>query len=300
MADKKPAIITPYFQIKIEGETLSPLLHSLVQSVTFTDSSSEASTATIIIQDPDYILLDDPRLVRNTKVQLYGGLVNDNEEWLTGYISAVDVQFPEDGTPTITIMVMDESFEMDSLPKYAIFQDMWSSEIAEKIAQIYGLKFVGDKGIRQYKHKVQSKQTDIKFLRAMADQEWYIVKIMNGTLYWLERSFSKGEDGGTFWYRRPPFDLLSFNPRLVQADRLDGVIESGIDPATGQPTTEVTGPFNLPDIAALADEVPSTAGYYYQYDKFNGGFKKVYVNEEGVTMDLDSNGNPITGNSGGR
>jgi hypothetical protein len=78
------------------------------------------------------------------------------------------------------------------------------------------------------------------------------------------------------------------------------VIESGIDPATGQPTTEVTGPFNLPDIAALADEVPSTAGYYYQYDKFNGGFKKVYVNEEGVTMDLDSNGNPITGNSGGR
>lgn len=294
MADK-PIIITPYYQIKLEGETLSPLLHSLVQSVSFTDSSSEASTATIVLADPDYILLDDPRLVRASKIELYGGVVNDNKLWIEGFISSVDVSFPQEGAPLITIMIMDESFEMDTLPKYAIFQDMYSGEIAGKIAKIYGLKFEGDKGVRQYKHKVQSKQTDIQFLRAMADAEWFIVRVLNGTLYWVERNFEKGTPGGTLWYRRPPFDILSFNPRLVQADRLDGTIEGGINPATGEPTTEATGQLDLPDAKQLLEEVPSVAGYYMKYNRDQGGFTRVYVDGDGVTHQLNP-GQDITDN----
>lgn len=284
---------TPYYQISLNGEVLSPLLHSLIQSVTFTDSASEASTATIQLTDPDYILLDDPRLVRATAMKIYGGWVNDNNLWLSGFISSVEVNFPDEGPPIISIMVMDESFIMDTLPRYDIFKDVFSDDIAKKIAQSYGLKFEGDKGKRQYRHKVQSKQTDIKFLRAIADSEWFIVRVINGTLYWKERTFTAGEKGETYWYRRPPFNLINFQPKVVQADRLDGITEGGINPKTGQPEEEATDEFVPPDILEQANRLNDGAGLYMHYDAPSGTWSKVYKDGSGGRYQVDASGDPI-------
>jgi hypothetical protein len=285
----------PYFEIWMAGKRWSPLLHSLVSSVAFTDATDEASTVTIQLADPDYILLDDNNLVRSTKMKVYGGYVNDNRLWLEGYISSVDVNFQDSGPPLIEITIMDESFSMDNMPRYDVYKDMSSDQIARKIAGMYGLKFSGHKGPRSYKRKVQSKQTDIKFLQDLAQDEWFLIKVINGTLYWLERKFV-GQNVGTLWFRRPPYDVISFNPRLVQADRMDGYIETTIDPKTGKVTkTKVgnngkktkgavdgAGPgdssgvddVTLPDLGGLLGSMPGGSGdgngQMMQYDPTTG------------------------------
>lgn len=225
--------LTPYFRIYLGGQPLSDFEHSLVEEIVYEDTSTGSDLVSITIHDPDYVIIGDKRIVKSTACKVEGGWTNKYKTWVDGYVSAVDVDFPEEGYPTITIHVMDKSYLMNKLERKKVYKNMSYCAIAGQIAKQYGLKLVADnngKGGETHESVTQSYETDIQFLIGLAGEIGYLVFVKGSELHFRNKdNFFNSKPKVTLWYRRFPFDILSFRPRIVQADQLDELEETDID-----------------------------------------------------------------------
>lgn len=224
--------ITPYFRIYLGGKPLSDFEHNLVEEVTYEDTSTGSDLVSITIHDPDYVIIGDKRIVKSTKCKVEGGWTNQYSTWIDGYVSAVDVDFPEEGYPTIVIHVTDKSYIMNKLERKKVYKNMTYKAIAGQVAKRYGLKLVADsgKGDEKQESVTQSYETDIQFLSGIASEIGYLVYVKGNELHFKNKdNFIKQKPKFTLWYRRFPFDILSFRPRIIQADQLDELEEEDID-----------------------------------------------------------------------
>lgn len=231
-----------YYKIWLDNKELSPFEHSLVEEIKFEDTSTGSDMVSIVIKDPDYTFISNLKLTKSTPVKVVGGYKDQYRTWINGYISMVDVDFPEEGTPEVVIHVMDKTYIMNRIVRKRTFKNMTYTQVAKKIAQAYGLSFSGDtsgKGKEKHETITQSYETDIQFLVGLADEIGYLVYMSaDGTkLYFKDKeSFEKKAPSYTLWYKRPPFDIISFRPRIIQADQFDEIMESDIDNKTKKET----------------------------------------------------------------
>lgn len=234
--------LAPYFKIYLGGKPLSDFEHSLVEEVIYEDSSTGSDMVSFTIHDPDYLIIGDKRIVKSTSCKVEGGWTNKYRTWIDGYVSAVDVDFPEEGFPAITVHVMDKTYLMNRLERKRVFKNVTYKDIASQIAKTYGFAFEGDtsgQGAKKHESVSQSFQTDIQFLIGLAEEIGYLVHYdtVKNKLYFKDKEkYTSKAPAFTFWYRRYPFDILSFRPRIVQADQVDEIEESDIDDKDKKPT----------------------------------------------------------------
>ena len=233
--------MTPYYKIWLGGKALSAYELTLVEEIVFEDNSTGSDMVSITIKDPDYVIIGDKRLLKNTKCKVDMGYKNNHKTIIDGYISVCDVDFPEEGFPTIVIHVMDKSQIMNRRERKKVYKNMTYVDIAKKLAQSHGLSFSGKAtggGAKKQESVTQSYETDISFLLGLANEIDYFVYVSGNTLYFRpQKEFMDKAPSYNLWYRKHPFDILSFRPRIVEADQLDEVEESDIDNKTKKTTT---------------------------------------------------------------
>lgn len=226
--------LTPFFRISLAGRPLSDFEHTLVEEINYEDTSTGSDLVSITIHDPDYILIGDKRLMKSTPCKVEGGWTNKYRTWVDGFLSAVDVDFPETGLPTVTLHVMDKSYLMNKVERRKVYKNVTYRDIAAQTAKRYGMAFEGDTsgtlGKKKHESVSQSFETDIQFLIGRAEEIGYLVFVKGNKLYWKDKDrYEKVSAAVTLWYRRYPYDVLSFRPRIIQADQPDELEEENID-----------------------------------------------------------------------
>jgi hypothetical protein len=227
------AIAVPYFEIQINGKEIPERYYDMIQEVTYEDHETGSDTATIVATDPYHYFIDDPDIIKGAKVRIRGGWKGDLDTWLDGYISLVDLEFPETGSPTITITCMDQSFLLDRNNVTCKYTKLTVVGLAKIIAAKYKMKFVYDgpsvSKLENHDEISQADESDLKLLLRMIDDDELGLKVQNGTIY-LWNIYGNVTAQDDLYWKEYPFNLRSFSSRLVIADKKkDKVIKSDVN-----------------------------------------------------------------------
>jgi phage protein D len=236
------------FSLSINGKELSQDRRECIQSITIEETVDGADTMTLAIHDPDFLYINDNIFIEDVKVYAKINWVGSTHvEEFNGYISAIDISFPEEGEPNLSILCMDNTHVMNRKKKKRSWKNTTRAEVVKIIAKEYGFKCVVQSGYTFEKEETitQSDATDIEFCESMAGEEVYPFEcnLKGDTLYYIKRgllSKSKMDLG----YKVYPYNMTSFTPRINKETRQEEIKSSSIDGASKKVTSSSSTPKN--------------------------------------------------------
>jgi len=238
-------LLTPYFEIYLNGKEVEDKLYDLVQEITYEDHESGSDLVYIHLTDPSLYFIDNPLIVKGAKIKIRGGWVNDVVDWLDGYISLIDVEFPEDGVPLIIITCMDESFALDKFDKKATYTEMTFDQLVSTVIQNGGYKLEIDSNApkleKVYEELSQANESDLKFLLRIAEENKIGLKIKNGKITWWHLFEEPVVQTDLHW-REYPYNLKRASFRYVLADEETNVEVENVDIDTKEDQKGVASP----------------------------------------------------------
>lgn len=208
----------PTYKIYVKGKLLSSTRLRCVESVEIKETVEGADTCSIKIQDPNFLFIDDNIFKEKNSLKVVIGISSCSvTQTFEGYISAVDIEFPESGIPSLTITGMDKTHLMNRKKKSRTFKNTTRAKVVAKIAKSYGFKCVVEKN---YKFKTvssisQSSQTDADFLQKLAGDELYpfTCRLVGNTVYYVKKG-KLGTSKMTLHYLDYPHEIQSFSPKV--------------------------------------------------------------------------------------
>lgn len=236
-----------FYSISIDGNPLSIEMMSLIESVELEDNASGSDLLTLTIVDPEYKYIGSKSLLIEDKpVSFEGGWKDDVSLTFDGYISVVDINFPETGSPVLVLHCMDGSHKMNRKKKKRTWNKMRESDVAKKIFAEYGLKADVDPTAKVEDTISQSNVTDIDFLTSLKDKQEddYLVYVKDGVGYFKKKQYiSIAQD--TLVYGKFPFDIKSFSPRVNKEDKMEEVESGDINSLNKKPEKIVVNNSNI-------------------------------------------------------
>lgn len=225
-------VLSCYWKIAINGETLSKTRRECIESIDILEQDFGSDTCTIIVNDPDFLYIEDNIFVEDATVSVEMGWNEDTHRvTFNGYISAIDISFPDNGFPVLTLTCLDGTHVMNREKKTRSWDNVTRPEVVKKIAKEYGFKCVIESGYTFDKEDTisQSKVTDIDFLESLAgeEREPFICKLMGKTLYYVKRGILK-DPSASLYYKKYPYDVVNFSPRIDKETRQVAVTHSDI------------------------------------------------------------------------
>ena len=235
----RPQIYDFVYAITLAGKPLEAAELALISKISLVlrsgrqkeaSTETEASSLTLDVKDPDLYFINNSFFVEETIVTFdvfFGG--EKLTDTFTCYISTIDVDFPEEGVPTLTITCMDGSRLMTKLKKKRTWQKKRRSDVAKEIGMTYGFQVVVDDSPEVLDTISQSDLHDFAFLEKMAKDEKddYVIKVENGTLYYKKEKLDEQPEKLFVW-RENPYNLISFNPQLNKEEKNSTVSKSDI------------------------------------------------------------------------
>jgi len=214
----------PRFEVRIAGTSLAADVTSQVVSLTYDNNSDLADMFTLVLHNPDNRFSDSPLFDLGKRVEIYMGYRDELKPMMLGEITAVEPDFPQDGSPRLTISGYDRSYKLrQNEPSRAPFQYVNDSAIAAQLAAEAGLIPVVDPSFFFHEY-IQQTGTDMAFLKERAEANFFEVFV-----YW---------DQLFFRLPRPPdqaivlnwgSNLSSFAPRLASAAMAGTQVIRGYD-----------------------------------------------------------------------
>lgn len=208
-------LASPFYQIWINGVELDSLRYSLITSVTFEDNANGSDLLSINIEDPEFVFINDSIFIEENKVKFVGGYDGNSRVMFEGYISVVNMDFPESGSPTLTINCMDNTHLMNRVKKKRTWENTTRAKVARQIFQEYGFACEIEDSNDVQESIAQSDQTDIEFLKNIAEEEIdnFLVYV-EGTkgFYVRKKILSSAQD--VLDYRDGRQNLISFSPSI--------------------------------------------------------------------------------------
>ena len=163
------AVRTPVFQVCVENHDITPW----VNSVTVTEDDRQADSCSIAIQDPRMVYADG--LFEGCSVEIDLGYAEPGEHalLLRAVITKIEMSYPDNGVPTLTLKGEDKSIGMGLVEKNVVWRKTSVAEIVKAVARPYGFASVEvrleqDPTLRQPVH--QDGKTDLAFLQELAEQ----------------------------------------------------------------------------------------------------------------------------------
>lgn len=207
-----------FWRVCINGYELDLSRKNCIKSLTFDELCDGSDTCTLVISDPNFLIIEDNIFIDDAKVLVEIGWHDDTYlHTFSGYISAIDIDFPEDGYPVLSIFCLDDSHVMNRKKKKRSWDNVTNAEVVQKIAQEYGFKCVIEEGYNFDREDTisQSDLTDIEFCESLVNYERvpFMCKLIGDTLYYVKRGMLK-EASASLYYRRYPYDIISFRPRI--------------------------------------------------------------------------------------
>lgn len=265
----KPDVIEPNFGnpspvlfggygITINGKELGIERLAFITELSITQDMEASSTCTFKVTDPNFYFIEDSIYVRETPIQVSITLagVLDKKVFFDGYIAAIDIDFPSDGAPTLSVTCIDKTHEMTRVKYKRSWENVNSAQVVQQIAQEHGYKcYIQPDGEFPIQATIiQDDKTDIEFLEELAGNETtdLYVCFLNTTekegtiLYYVKKGILDEENYTSLGYRvsnvksfmQPlpadsvNFDVVSFKPSINIETREEKTNSSGINADT--------------------------------------------------------------------
>ena len=243
---KQGEILAITYDVWLSGTQLSAEKKAYVRSIHVKETVEGADSATLIVNDPEYLFLEDNIFKEEAPIKLQLGWDSTTYRVnFDGYISAIDTDFASSGIPTLTITCMDNTHKMNRERKSATFNDCTSADVVKKIVAEYGFQCVIDKDYSFTKQETitQSNQTDIDFLTTLANNEVYpfTARLVGNTFYYVKIG-KYTTPKMTLTYREFPHDIISFSPKLNKEYRQEAIQASVINTSDKTPASTTETP----------------------------------------------------------
>lgn len=242
---KRPII--PVLNLSIKGNPVEDGLLKLIEEYTYVDTTSGSNTFEFTLNDPDFKFISNSYIVENTPVAFSLGLFGSAfRAEFDGFISAVDINFPDTGIPQVVVMCMDRTHLLNGQKKTRKFPNKHRSEVAQQIAKEHGLKAVVDKSTGEKEESLsQSNVTDIEYLINLAreEKELFMVYVEGTTLYYVKKKLLDKEQM-SLYYRRNTYDIKDYTPSInietKKEETKKATVVTTSSGASGKPTPETS------------------------------------------------------------
>ncbi len=234
------SVRTPYYAITLEGEDIT----RWVSTVSIEEDDRQADSVSISIPDPQMIYAD--ALFEGSTVEVDMGYAAEGQHalMLRALVTKVEMNYPTDGVPSVSLKGEDLSIKMGLEEKKARWRDRTVTDIVKAVAAKHG--FTRDRihaelnpdPMIQRKPISQDSKTDLAFLQELA-QDYHakcfveLNKSDQEVLYFIPEQRvleSRQSDRLILRYRMgPQSNLISFSPsfdsnyidRLKKTDDID-------------------------------------------------------------------------------
>ena len=265
----KPDVIEPKFGnplpvlfggygVTINGKELGVERLAFITELSITQDMEASSTCSFKVTDPNFYFIEDSIYVRETPIQVSITLagVLDKKVFFDGYIAAIDIDFPSDGAPVLSVTCIDKTHEMTRVKYKRSWENVNSAQVVQQIAQEHGFKcYIQHDGEFPIQATIiQDDKTDIEFLEELAGNETtdLYVCFLNTTekegtiLYYVKKGVLDEENYTSLGYRTSNvksfmqplpadsvnFDVISFKPSINIETREEKTNSSGINADT--------------------------------------------------------------------
>lgn len=209
------SLLMPKYQLYINGTELDDFRYSMIDSIVYEDNATGSDLLKITINDPEFLFINDKIFLEDNKVKFMGGFDNTLTAKFEGYISIIDIDFPETGSPTLVINCMDNTHLMNRVKKKKTWNNTTRAKVAKEIFQSYGFKTVIEDSGKVEESITQNNETDISFLTKIVDEEIepYLVYVEGTTGYYVKKKILASPQD-VLDYRDGQMNIISFSPRI--------------------------------------------------------------------------------------
>lgn len=206
------------WSVSINGVALDLQRKRSITSIQIDTQCDGSDTATIDITDKDLVYINDNIFIEDATISISMMFVGTTDKiTFNGYVSAIDINFPEDGMPVLSLTCLDGTHVMNRTKKKRSWNNVTRMQVAQKIAAEYGFKFEGETSYNGVVEDTisQSDMTDIEFLEDLASQEdeLYSCKLRGDTLHYKKKNMT-AEAVMAIHYKKYPYEVRSFSPRI--------------------------------------------------------------------------------------
>lgn len=226
-------LFTAEWKFYINGKELDEKRRYCIESFTLNSSCSGSDTLSFTVNDPEFIFLEDNIFIEDATVKLEFNLTKDiNKKAFEGYISTIDVSFPESGFPVLDIFCLDKTHLMNRKKKKRTWDNVTNADVVQKIGKEYGFNVVIESNYEfELKETIsQSEQTDIEFLDSLVREErdLFMCKLKDNTLYYIKKKISENAKSNLI-YRSFPYDIRSIDFQITKETKKEEVEKSDIN-----------------------------------------------------------------------
>lgn len=229
-------VLSCYWNVTINGKELDKQRKECIESIDIVEQCDGSDTCTLVVNDPNFYFIEDNIFVEEATVSVAMGWHGDiHRVTFAGYISAIDINFPDSGFPVLSIFCLDNSHVMNRKKKKRSWDNVTNADVVKKIAQEYGFKCVVESG---YTFKTedtisQSGTSDIEFCESLADSERepFMCKLVGDTIYYVKKGILK-DPSTTVYYKKFPYDVMSFSPKINKETKQEEVSSADINTDT--------------------------------------------------------------------
>lgn len=225
-------VLSAWYRVYINSTEITFDRKNCITSIDISEDIKGSDTLTVKVSDPELEYIEDDIFKDNATIRVELGWNEDSYIYeFDGYISAVDIDFPETGIPTLTLTCLDQTHRMNREKKTRSWENTTSVKVAESIAKEYGFSFICEQG---YNYTVQdsisqSDQTDIEFIESLAGDEMdlFFCKLIGKTIYYIKEGVLSNPVY-TATYRTFPYDLVSFSPSINIEQKTEKTTKSDV------------------------------------------------------------------------
>ena len=220
--------LIPEVKLRIDGSELSLDAESDLVSVNVLDDVNAAGMFTFTLlswenKEMRVIWIDDDQFKEGNAVEIDMGYRDNMKTLFHGEITSLEPDFPNDRSPTLTVMGYDRRHRLMGRRKTRTFLQMKDSEIAGEIAADWSLTPDVENTAVTLDYVLQHNQTDFEFLQERAQRIGYEMVVSDTTLKFRRRK----NDGSAILTLSRDVELLDFSARLTTMGQIEEVYVQG-------------------------------------------------------------------------
>lgn len=238
-------LLSATYDVWIKGNKLNEYKKECITSLEVSETVEEADTATLNISDPNFEYIEDNIFVEDSKIKIEIGWDGYTyRSVFSGYITAIDIDFKDDGVPELVIHCMDETHRMNREKNSKTWNNTTSAKVIEEIVRKYGFGFVCEKGYKFTTQETitQSSQTDIEFIQSLASEETalFTARLVDNKTFHYVKMGTIGDAKMSLNYVNYPHEVISFSPSINIETRQSNVSSGNVSDNKEVETVKIT------------------------------------------------------------
>lgn len=221
----------PVKYVQIDGKRLSDELAQRLLSLEFEEDDEKVPKVTLRFNNEDLEITDSPELAMGQRLQVQWGFIGGRmSDRLAFTIKA------RRGFRVRELIGYNDGNRMVGESTSFVWKNVKYSDIASRIAEKRGLKPVVRDSKIVHEQVAQSNQSDLNFLKELAEKIGYACYVEGDELHFHPRDYGAKPSMAFAYYNGEYGNLISFEPEEKTLDEPDEVAVAGVDPMEKEPS----------------------------------------------------------------